>query len=58
MITMIVVLIVIGFCLYLVETYVPMSPPIQMVVRAAVVIFGILWLLSAAGIISVPVNLR
>jgi uncharacterized protein YhhL (DUF1145 family) len=58
MIMMIVVLVVIGFCLYLLETYVPMSPPIQMLVRAAVVLFGILWILSALGLINIPVNLR
>lgn len=58
MITMVVVLIVLGLCLYLVETYIPMSPPIQMVLRVVVVLFSVLWLLRAFGIVDVPLNVR
>lgn len=58
MITMIIVLVVLGLCLYLVETYIPMSPPIQMVIRVVVVLFSCLWLLRAFGIVDVPLNVR
>lgn len=58
MIQMIVILVVLGFCLYLVETYVPMSPPVVMLIRAIVVLFSILYLLSFFGIIPVPAGLR
>jgi hypothetical protein len=58
MIQMIVILIVLGFCLYLVETYIPLSPPVQMLIRAVVILFSILYILSMFGIINIPVNLR
>jgi len=58
MIQMIVILVVLGFCLYLVETYIPMSPPVQMLIRAVVILFSVLYILSAFGIVNVPVNLR
>ena len=58
MIQMIVILVVLGFCLYLVETYIPMSPPVQMLIRAVVILFSVLYILSMFGIVHLPVNLR
>jgi len=58
MIQMIIILVVLGFCLYLVETYVPMSPPFIMLIRAFVVLFGLLYLLSMFGIIHTPLVSR
>jgi len=58
MIQMIVILVVLGFCLYLVETYVPLSPPIQMLIRAVVILFSVLYILSMFGIVNLPVNVR
>jgi uncharacterized membrane protein (Fun14 family) len=56
MISLLVLLVVIGLCLYLVETYVPMSPPIKVVLRVVVVLVLVLYLLQAFGIadISMP----
>jgi hypothetical protein len=56
MITVLVVLVIIGVALYLIETYVPMSPPIKIVLRVVVVILLVLWLLKLFGIsdLSVP----
>ncbi len=54
LVTAIVVLVVIGLVLYLVETYVPLSPPIKTVLRVVVVLGLCLWLLSAFGIINLP----
>jgi len=42
-------LVIIGAVLYLIETYVPMSPPIQIVIRLLVVIALCLWLLRLFG---------
>ena len=48
-------LVVLGLCLYLVETYIPMSPPIKMIIRIVVVIFLVLWLLRIFGISDVAI---
>lgn len=55
MIAVFIVLVILGLCLYLLETYVPMSPPIVIVLRVVVVLFSILYLLRAFGIADVPV---
>ena len=57
-ITVVVVLIILGLCLYLVETYVPMSPPFKTVLRVVVVLLLVLWLLQAFGITGPVVRLR
>jgi hypothetical protein len=58
MITLLIVLVVIGVCLYLLETYVPMSPPIVIVIRLVVVLIVIVFLLRALGVVDVPLNLK
>ena len=55
MITTIIVLIVLGVCLFLVESYIPLSAPIKIVIRVLVVLFSVLYLLRAFGIADVPV---
>lgn len=50
MITALIVLIVVGVVLYLIETYLPMSPPIKVVIRVIVILFLCLWLLGLFGI--------
>ena len=55
MIGVVIVLVVLGLCLYLIETYVPMSPPIKMVIRVVVVLLLVLWLLKVFGITDVAV---
>jgi hypothetical protein len=50
MITVLIVLVIVGVCLYLLETYIPMSDPIKTVIRVLVVLFLILWLLQVFGI--------
>jgi len=56
MITFLVVLVVLGLCLYLVETYIPLSPPIQVVLRVVVVLFLCLYLLRLFGIVDIPLR--
>ena len=55
MIQLIVVLVIVGLCLYLAETYVPMSPPINVVLRVVVVLVLILWLLKIFGITDMAI---
>ena len=48
----IIVLIVVGILLWLVNNYIPMDGKIKSILNAVVVIFVILWLLQAFGIIG------
>lgn len=45
MIAVLITLVVLGVCLYLIETYVPMAPPIKQVIRVVVVLCVVIWLL-------------
>jgi hypothetical protein len=56
MITLIIVLVLVGVALYLIETYVPMSPPIKVVLRVVVVLVVVLWLLRAFGVGDIPLR--
>lgn len=47
------VLVIVGFLLWLINTYVPMARPIKTILNAVVVIAVIVWLLSAFGIINI-----
>jgi len=55
MIQSLLVLVIVGVCLYLIENYVPMSPPIKTVIRIIVVICLVLFLLRVFGVMDVPV---
>jgi hypothetical protein len=55
MISLLLTLVVVGVILYLIETYIPMSPPIKTVLRVVVVIILVLWLLRLFGIADVAV---
>jgi hypothetical protein len=48
-IQILIVLIILGVALYMIETYIPMSPPIQTLIRVVVVLFIVLWLLQLTG---------
>ena len=54
MLTLIITLALVGFILYLVETYIPMSPPFKLIIRVVVAIALIYWLLSGLGISGLP----
>ncbi len=51
LISIVIVLVVVGFLLWLINTYVPMAGPIKTILNVVVIIAVILWLLSAFGII-------
>ncbi len=44
-VSLLIVLVILGVALYLIETYVPMSPPIKTVIRVVVVLIIVVWLL-------------
>jgi len=52
LITIVVVLIIVGFVLWLINTYIPMAGSIKTILNAVVIIAVILWLLSAFGLIG------
>lgn len=47
LVTLIIVLALIGFCLYLVTTYIPMPAPMKQAILVIVVIVVILWIVRA-----------
>ena len=46
LIQLLLILVVVGVVLWLIETYLPLSPPIKVVIRVVVVIALCLWLLQ------------
>lgn len=50
LIHLVIVLVIVGFILYLVQTYIPMAQPIKMLITVVIVICVCLWLLSAFGV--------
>jgi hypothetical protein len=51
-VSLVVTLIIVGLLLWAVNNYIPMDHKIKSILNIVVVIFVILWLLSAFGIIS------
>ncbi len=49
-IELILVIAVVGVLLWLVNTYLPMAPPIKTILNVVVIIFLVLWLLQTFGI--------
>ncbi len=54
MIQIIVWLVVVGLILYLVNTYIPMQPPIPLIINIVVVVCLIIWLLNWSGLGNMP----
>lgn len=51
-----VVVAVVGVCIYLLEHYVPMSEPIKVVLRVVVVISLVLYLLSTFSVVNLKLS--
>ena len=51
-IQLLVVLIIVGVVLWLVQTYIPMAPPVKTIITVVVILFLCLWLLRAFGLIG------
>ncbi len=56
LLTLIVVLVAVGFLLWAVNTYVPMAPGVKNLLNVAVVVLLVLWLLTS--LFGVVPNLR
>ncbi|MFZ2314313.1 MAG: Thivi_2564 family membrane protein [Gammaproteobacteria bacterium] len=52
LVSIVIVLIVVGFLLWLINTYIPMARPIKTILNVVVIIGVILWLLSSLGVIQ------
>ena len=52
LISLIVVLVVVGLLLWLVNTYIPMAPPIKQILNIVVIIIVVLWLIASSGLLS------
>jgi len=50
LISVVLVLVVLGFLLWLLFTYVPMPDPFKTIIMVVIVICVVLWLLSAIGV--------
>jgi hypothetical protein len=48
------VVVLVGVCLYLVNTYVPMAQPLKTILNVLVVLLVVVWLLSAFGLVNLP----
>jgi hypothetical protein len=53
LVSIVIVLIIVGFLLWIINTYIPMARSIKTILNAVVVIAIILWVLSAFGIIHI-----
>jgi predicted membrane protein len=51
LITIVMVLVIVGFLLWLINNYIPMAGPIKTILNVVVVIAVIIWVLSAFGVI-------
>jgi hypothetical protein len=52
LISVVITLIVVGLLLWLVNTYIPMAPPIKMILNVVVIVAVILWLLNGFGVLG------
>jgi hypothetical protein len=52
MIGLLVVLVIVGVALYLINQYVPMAPPIKTIINVVVILFLVIWLLNAFGVLG------
>lgn len=57
MIQALIVLVVVGFVLYLLLNYVPMPEMVKKIIIAVAVLFLCIWLLGAFGVVNVPLKL-
>jgi len=52
LIALVLVLVILGVGLYLINTYVPMAAPIKTIINVVVIIFVLIWLLEAVGLVG------
>jgi uncharacterized membrane protein len=52
MISILITLVVVGVVIWLIQTYIPLPPPIKVVLTVLLVLFLCIWLLQSTGVIS------
>ena len=52
LVTLIIVLVVVGFLLWAIQTFIPMNAKIKLLLQVVVVIVMVLWVLSAFGLLD------
>lgn len=55
LIQLIVVIVVLGLCMWLINNFVPLQPPWKTILNVVVVLIFVIWLLSAVGLLG-PLN--
>lgn len=50
------VLIIVGVCLWLVQTYIPMAAPIKAIITVVVVLCLVVWLLQIFGVSNMTIG--
>jgi hypothetical protein len=58
LVSLIIVLVVVGLLMYLINAFIPLDPTIKRILNIAVVIFLIIWLIQALGLLGPIGNLR
>lgn len=58
LVSLIIILVVVGLVMYLINAFIPLDPTIKQILNIAVVIFLIVWLIQALGLLSTLGNLR
>ena len=58
LVSLIIVLVVVGLLMYLINAFIPLDPTIKQILNIAVVIFLIIWLIQALGLLGPIGNLR
>jgi hypothetical protein len=56
--TIIIVLVVVGFLLWLIEKYIPMDATIKRIIEIVIIIAVVFWLLNIFGILSAVTAIR
>lgn len=58
LIHLIIVLVIVGIIMWLINAYIPMDPTIKRILNIAVIIFVLIWLLSAIGVLGTLSDIR
>ncbi len=58
LLTIIVVLVVVGFVLWMINSFIPMARPVKTILNVIVVVVLCIWLLQAFGLIDNIRNIR
>jgi len=50
LITLIIIIVIVGFLLWAIQTFIPMDPKVKLLLQVVVVIVLLLWVLQAMGL--------